>query len=396
MENSPKKVLLQGAYGNGNSGDDALLLSIISDVKALIPDVDITVLSTNPKLTAQLINENIIYGRLASFQHFWNNLKAVVISDLYIFGGGGILGSMLSSLMAGLLLRSFVMRLTGGRVMIYAVGSDSIGTKWYNLFMIRAIAALVHTITVRDDVSKHYLERAGVPANKVIVTADPAFSLQPVADEQSESLLDVAKVCRSERPLVGFALTHSLSPALQDIFAQVINHLIADKKWQVILIPFEHHNDLPTAEAVAHRMKEQPIILRGRYSPAELKGIVGSFDMIISMRLHALEFAGDRGVPLVAISFAPKTDSLMQRFGQGDKIIYCGWMAKNKGLPDFTCEELLHKIDDVWNNRATIKQTIAAKLPYLRGQAKYNAELAAKLITTTKTDYGAKDANIGA
>lgn len=375
-----RRVILQGAYGNGNSGDDALLLSILSDLKASIPDIDITVLSTNPALTMRMVDEKVIYGRLKSFQHFWNNLKAVFTSDLYIFGGGGILGSMLSSLMAGLLVRACMIRLMGGRAMIYAVGSDSLGTRWYNLLMIRTISRLVSTITVRDEISKHYLEQAGLPSAKVLVTADPAFSLQPAAPEQVKTLLTDAGVTLDERPLVGVALAHALSPELQAVFAQVIDHLIMVKNWQVVLFPFERQNDLAVAEAVAQRAQSRPLIMRGHYSPAELKGLVGHLDVLISMRLHALEFAADMCVPLLAVSFVPKTNSLMQRLGQGDKVVFCGWMAQYRNCPEFTYEDLLTKIDAVWHERAAIKQTIAAALPTLRTQAKYNAELAAKLV----------------
>jgi polysaccharide pyruvyl transferase CsaB len=380
-----RRVLIQGAYGNGNAGDDAILLSILSDLKHLMPDSEITVLSINPSLTADLTGEKVLYGRLRNFKYFWINIVAVLQSDLYIFGGGGILSGALPYLLAGLLLRAFIAKVAAKRAMIYAVGSDPI-TRWHNRLMMRAVAALVDVITVRDEMSKHYLEQAGVVSTKVLVTADPAFSLSPASPERVKAILAAEGYTPDGRPLVGFALTHSLSPAMQDVLAQAADHLIQTRGWQIAFLPFERKNDLPFVKAVAHRMRERAVIMRGRYSPAELKGLVSGLDMLVGMRLHSLEFAADGDVPLLAVSFVPKTASFMQRLGQGEKVLYCDWMAQQKGRDDFGLDELLLKIDEVWRERDQIRRDIAATMPDLRNRAKQTARLASSLVQADYVD----------
>ena len=46
-------ILICGAYGLGNSGDEAILTAILRQVREAAPDADITVLSRNPEETAE-------------------------------------------------------------------------------------------------------------------------------------------------------------------------------------------------------------------------------------------------------------------------------------------------------------------------------------------------------
>ena len=54
-------IVISGYYGFRNSGDDALLMSIIEDLRSLKPDIDIVVLSKNPKETEKIYKVKIEY-----------------------------------------------------------------------------------------------------------------------------------------------------------------------------------------------------------------------------------------------------------------------------------------------------------------------------------------------
>ncbi|HQE67419.1 MAG TPA: polysaccharide pyruvyl transferase CsaB, partial [Bacillota bacterium] len=47
-------VMISGYYGFGNSGDDAILLAIIENLRKIKKDIRIVVLSKNPKDTASI------------------------------------------------------------------------------------------------------------------------------------------------------------------------------------------------------------------------------------------------------------------------------------------------------------------------------------------------------
>ena len=53
--NRPKRdrdgVVICGAYGRGNAGDDAILEAILQEMRSIDPDMPITVLTKDPKAT---------------------------------------------------------------------------------------------------------------------------------------------------------------------------------------------------------------------------------------------------------------------------------------------------------------------------------------------------------
>ena len=55
-------------------------------------------------------------------------------------------------------------------------------------------------ITVRDDKSKHELNKLGVTKPPLIVTADPAFKLKPINNEFGLQLLKRQKITLTQEP----------------------------------------------------------------------------------------------------------------------------------------------------------------------------------------------------
>ena len=50
--NSRRGVLICGAYGHGNAGDEAILEAIVASLRRIDADLPITVLSRTPAVTA--------------------------------------------------------------------------------------------------------------------------------------------------------------------------------------------------------------------------------------------------------------------------------------------------------------------------------------------------------
>lgn len=53
-----------------------------------------------------------------------------------------------------------------------------------------------------------------------------------------------------------------------------------------------------------------------KYNTEEFLSIIGNFDLLIGMRLHALVFAAVMQTPLLAISYDPKVDSFVNAIGE--------------------------------------------------------------------------------
>ena len=62
-------------------------------------------------------------------------------------------------------------------------------------------------------------------------------------------------------------------------------------------------------------IRNKVVLLKGDYSTEEFLSVIGSFRLLIGMRLHALIFAAVMKVPLLAISYDPKVDSFLKAIG---------------------------------------------------------------------------------
>ena len=85
------KILISGYYGFSNAGDEAMLTAIIEALRAERQDVEITVMSGKPEITAEKHGVNSIH-RFNPLQIF----KAMLSADLLLSGGGSLLQDVTS------------------------------------------------------------------------------------------------------------------------------------------------------------------------------------------------------------------------------------------------------------------------------------------------------------
>ena len=132
--------------------------------------------------------------------------------------------------------------------------------------------------------------------------------------------------------------------------------------------------DVRTAEDIAVRMKAKATVLTDEFATSELLSLVGNFDLLIAVRLHALIFAGVMGVPMVGVSYDPKIDRFLSSIGEtaaGD-------------LKSVTTEAVMERICAKWEERADYRRKNAELMAELRRLAARNAELALEFIEKHK------------
>ena len=94
LEQAPKRreVLICGAYGKGNSGDEAILRAIITSMRSIDPLVPLTVMTRKPQETRLLYGVRAIYT--FDVPRF---LRAAKRTKLFINGGGSLIQDSTSS-----------------------------------------------------------------------------------------------------------------------------------------------------------------------------------------------------------------------------------------------------------------------------------------------------------
>lgn len=352
------RVGISGSYGGMNLGDEAILQSIITQLRASLP-VEITVFSRNAEDTKKRHNvEKVIQVRDLTRVEVRPEIQRL---DLFILGGGGILFDT----EAEIFLRELeVAREEGVPNMVYAVGVGPLSNESTRK-RIKNVLSNVDVITVREREAKKTLEEIGVN-REIIVTADPAFLLEP--EPLPKDISEQEPVCKKPM-LIGLSVREpgpaapNLDPAFyHSLIANAADFVISRLDASVVFVPMERQVlDVQNSHAVISKMLRPQCawVLKGEYTPGQLLSYMGRFDFVIGMRLHFLIFAALQGVPFVALPYASKVSGLLEELKTPMPPIN----QVNAGL-------LNAYIDQAWDERTQMKTKIQQLLPELKNEPK--------------------------
>ncbi|HEX2223784.1 MAG TPA: polysaccharide pyruvyl transferase family protein, partial [Thermoanaerobaculia bacterium] len=331
---APSSVLIAGYYGYGNAGDEAILAALLADLRTARPDLAVTVVSGDP---ARTLEEHGVQGAVAD-RDIPALVEAVRASGLVVVGGGGLFqsywevdpGVLLTARHGG--LPSYLGPAVLGAwldkpVVICGVGvgplpneSGREGT--------RVAFEIARRATVRDPESLALLGEIGLPApaaERVELTADPAFRLAPAAPDQVDRRLAELGV-RPGKPLCAVALRYwdfEADPAVwEGEVARGLDLFLEEFPGRLLFLPFQqaagrYEDDVAVHRRVAAALTraERAAVVDRVLPPAELAGLLGRCERALAMRFHAALFALAAGVPVANLAYDPKTRTLMEQAG---------------------------------------------------------------------------------
>ncbi|MDD4601534.1 MAG: polysaccharide pyruvyl transferase CsaB [Negativicutes bacterium] len=362
-------IVISGYYGFANAGDEAMLTAMIEVLTDLDPNMKITVISGNPADTSARHGVKSVY-RL----NYPEIVRALAKTDLLISGGGSLLQDVTSdrSLYYYLSIMMIAKKL-GKPVMLYAQGIGPVRGSMARGAM-RYIGNMVDLITVRDEGSRDELKRLAVTKPPVHVTADPVVAMHPVDKQIGRSILRKHDV-GGGAPLVGISVREWKDWShYKQVLGQVADQIITEYGARIVYLPMQWPEDLTAATKIASRSKLPATVLTSKYTTSELLSLIGNFDMLISVRLHALIFASVMHVPMIGLSYDPKIDRFLETIGE-----------RHAGtLKSIQTEPLMNKVKAMWPeiNRPNLARE--EKINSLRQKACFNAELALELINKTR------------
>ncbi|MGE4283442.1 MAG: polysaccharide pyruvyl transferase CsaB [Clostridia bacterium] len=359
-------VVISGYYGFKNSGDDAILLAIIQGLKVYKPNIRINVLSMNPKETRRLYGVDSV-NRFNMF----NVYKAIKGCKLFINGGGSLLQDVTStrSLLYYLETIKLALRLKK-KVMLYANGIGPINIK-SNEKLVKDVANRVDLITLREEASLKEIQRLGVDKPPVLLTADPALTLEPIGEEEVNKILTSEEI-EFKNPVVCISIRSwkQQESKYSDIIAKAADYLRSQYHVDILLMPMHFPQDLKVMNEIADKMQERPFILQKRYQVPELLGIIKKTDLLIGMRLHALIYAATLSVPVIGLAYEAKVEGFLNYIGQ----------ACAGDISTIELQQLCGMIDEIWQNRDEVRSKLKDVVSKMKEKAMENARLAVELI----------------
>ncbi|MBB3110520.1 polysaccharide pyruvyl transferase CsaB [Paenibacillus phyllosphaerae] len=320
-----RRVVISGYYGFRNSGDEAVLKSILfalaEEGKAQGVTIEPIVLSIDPAWTTQM------YGvKAAHRMRLREVIGAIRASDGLISGGGSLLqdatGALTIPYYTGVIKLAQLLRKP---TFIYAQGIGPVNRRWMDP-LIRGVMKRSAYVSVRDAESAALLGRLGVSSDRIDIVPDPVMGLPLPQDGAAASGAGAAAAGAApqdgaQAPVVGVSLRHwRKDEADLARAADALGALARSRAVRLRFLPFHTPSDQETSKWVMERLGElgpgsSAELVDAGDDPQRMLLEVSKCDMLFGMRLHALIYAANQSVPMLGLSYDPKIDQFLKRLG---------------------------------------------------------------------------------
>lgn len=302
------KIVISGYYGFANAGDEAMLTAIIKSLRQADKNVQLTVISGNPHITAAKHGVRSVH-RFSLF----SIISEIKSCDLLLSGGGSLLQDVTSQ--KSLLYYLTVLTcgwLLGKKVMLFAQGIGPIRSTFLRR-LTRFVCSRADLITVRDIDSLAEIEKIGIDKSKAALTADAVLTLPQPDRNCGRKILKRFSV-PEDRPLLAVSVRKwgRDEGYLREI-ADAARKIALDRNAFVLILPLQYSVDTGVCTRLQQYLVGVPsAVINYPCDTEEFLSIIGGCFLLMGMRLHALIFASVMQVPFVALSYDPKIDGFVK------------------------------------------------------------------------------------
>ena len=305
-------VVICGAYGRGNAGDDAILEAILQEMRTIDPDMPVTVLSKNPKSTRLTYRVRAVHR---SNLPAW--LTAMNSARLYINGGGSLIQDVTSRRSLWFYLHNIAAaKRAGCKVQMYGCGIGPVTRKSHRHLAATVLNRYVDVITLREPDSLAELRAMGVTKPEILLTADPALILRKASEEEIDSVLLRAGIpphgryiCFALRRWKGF---EEKAP----LFGAAAEYAYRTYGLTPVFTAVEKRLDPGAGQLAARGLSVPHYFLDDAGGAGTIIGALSRMELVVSMRLHALIFSAGQGIPLAGVVYDPKVSAFLRYIGQ--------------------------------------------------------------------------------
>jgi len=360
----PYNVVISGSYGVNNSGDDIILQSIVQNLRSYHKNINITVLSSSPKETRAQFDVDAIY-RFNFVAVFLRLIK----TGLLITGGGNLIQDETStkSLIYYLWVINTARRLKT-KNMLYAKGIGPVN-RASNIPRVRRSLNKVDLITLRESESLDVLRDIGITGPKVYLTADAVFALPPAGD--CSNYLTALGVTGPFFAISLRSWPHN-PPDLEMQVAAFADHIVETYGYQAVFVPMRADQDVDISRRVMALMKRPGILAESAPQDFNLaRALMGAASFALAMRLHALIYAMEKGVPCIGLVYSSKIRQFMEYMGQS-------W---HMPVEETNAETMTMYAQAIHEDKENISANIYKAACNLRELSAQNAKLCMELIS---------------
>jgi len=314
-------VVLTGAYGMGNLGDEAIAEMAIRHLLDVVPNPRITLLVWDTRRWRHAHRSADIRALPGLYRHalvrppLWSGLAraaaAIAGCDVLVWGGGRLVRDRavwLREYLWSVRLAAFLRK----RIVVLAVGVDRITDQSRR----RALQVLrdAYAISVRDFTSKENLVQAidGIPP--VDVVSDGVFDW-PIADRVPPPVSTLGITLRN---LTATGDADVALPCWLVTLSDVLKSMQRDRAFRIVCLPTAM-KEAALSRAFCSLDRDRELV--DARTPGDYLEQLSRCTAFVGMRLHACILASRvRGLPVRCLAPAPKTMDAFRECGAGASV----------------------------------------------------------------------------
>lgn len=292
----PLRVLVGGYAGCGNLGDDAILQGLTEKLRRERPDIRLSALTGSPSRDT---------GRFGipchSRRRLFSVLGAMLRADVFLLGGGSLLQDQTGRRsLAYYLFLLRLARLAHCRTATLALGIGPLRFPGSGRAVLRALRSC-EAVTLRDPESLRWLTLHGFEGPCPSLVPDPAVFLPSAPPLRCQAIrlrlglpAGAGLLCVSVRPLC------PADDAPLCVLASAVRRVCDRFSLTPVFPVLDPAHDLAVTRHVIRLCGSGVLFLPDE--AADLPALLREAALLVSMRLHALAFARQAGIPAIAIS----------------------------------------------------------------------------------------------
>ena len=374
------RITLHGFYGMGNLGDEAILQILRQELR-VFPDIRIVVFSHIPQEVSRIHEVPSILassGKLNLLRNIW----AIITSQLFVLGGGGLLkdyGQNADDLKYWVSFLRVAQRLHT-KTALFAIGVENIRYA-KSKYLLKETLDKVDFISVRDRESQTILQEIGIQKD-IIVTTDPAVLLgTPHIKTEGDITPPKIIICLRH----WFNKGHYIeSPGkniqMLETVAEAADYLISQYSATIDFVSLSSTSGDDDSEVAKQALslmkyKEKAFIQDSTSTVDTFLDMLPQYTLLIGMRLHSLILATAFGIPVIGLEYMPKVRAYMESIRQ---------RTYSLPLEDLTSDQLKTCIDKTFRQYESRSRAICAQITRLQHIARKNIDILVSLARGTE------------
>lgn len=407
-----KKIVITGITSFRNHGVEALVVSTISQLRALLPGSTYTVLDREPdfdntRMTGADVNFiqdytiRPLYAQgvrkiLTKCLPFLDRYAQTAINELRnascaIASGGDVFCSEYGH--RSLLTHLQPLKIAHAAGVPFVIHAQSIGpfTNDADRQAFIGLAQHAAVITVREMASFNYITKdLKLPADRCHHMADPAFLLGQPERAEGDALFAHHRATEG-RPTIALSTSQAICHWMKsddgrhvETWLEVIKWLRSELDANVILIPHVQetapkNEDRVLATEIMRRLQHDPRVrlAGGDLSASEYKAIISRCDFVVAERMHAALAGLSTEVPTLVIGYSIKAEGILTDLLGAET-------TRDKALisiQDFLAPGAgLARVQAAWAAKDYLAKRLAASVPAARDRARQAHTLIADIL----------------